>query len=194
MFIVQQIKLTERLKGIAGFFLWVCGYSDPLMSREILKSILMKINPCLARWSLHLSELFKTYERTKYFIDKKLQIYSGNKDEKRKKKSILHMSSCCSRISRIFIFFFTKIPWFAKWEREREREREREYQKMMRYKTVKKLYYKVKGFLVAGRSEKKCSARLTHYQMTKFRLFQTERVCRRHFQIWWKWKKVIQNR
>ena len=27
-----------------------------------------------------------------------------------------------------------------------------------------------------------CS-RLTHYQMTKFRLFQTERVCRRQFQI-----------
>ena len=24
---------------------------------------------------------------------------------------------------------------------------------------------------------------LTHYQMTNFRLFQTERVCRRHFQI-----------
>ena len=25
--------------------------------------------------------------------------------------------------------------------------------------------------------------KLTHYQMTKFRLFQTERVCRRQFQI-----------
>ena len=33
---------------------------------------------------------------------------------------------------------------------------------------------------------------LTHYQMTNFRLFQTERVCRRKFQIWRKWKKVIQ--
>ena len=33
---------------------------------------------------------------------------------------------------------------------------------------------------------------LTHYQMTNFRLFQTERVCRRQFQIWWKWRKVIQ--
>ena len=30
---------------------------------------------------------------------------------------------------------------------------------------------------------------LTHYQMTNFRLFQTERVCRRQFQIWRKWKK-----
>ena len=33
---------------------------------------------------------------------------------------------------------------------------------------------------------------LTHYQTTKFRLFQTEKVCRRQFQIWWKWQKVIQ--
>ena len=31
----------------------------------------------------------------------------------------------------------------------------------------------------------------THYQ-TNFRLFQTERVCSRQFQIWWKWKQVIQ--
>ena len=37
--------------------------------------------------------------------------------------------------------------------------------------------------------EKSC---LTHYQTTNFRLFQTERVCRRQFQIWWKWQKVIQ--
>ena len=29
---------------------------------------------------------------------------------------------------------------------------------------------------------------LTHYQMTNFRLFQTERVCRRQFQISQKWK------
>ena len=28
--------------------------------------------------------------------------------------------------------------------------------------------------------------------MTDFRLFQTERVCRRQFQIWRKWQKVIQ--
>ena len=33
---------------------------------------------------------------------------------------------------------------------------------------------------------------LTHYQTTNFRLFQTERVCRRPFQIWRKWQKVIQ--
>ena len=33
---------------------------------------------------------------------------------------------------------------------------------------------------------------LTHYQMTNFRLFQTERVCRQQFQIGRKWKKVIQ--
>ena len=33
---------------------------------------------------------------------------------------------------------------------------------------------------------------LTHYQTTNFRLFQTERVCRRQFQILQKWKKVIQ--
>ena len=32
---------------------------------------------------------------------------------------------------------------------------------------------------------------LTHYQMTSFGLFQTERVCRRQFQIWRKWQKVI---
>ena len=33
---------------------------------------------------------------------------------------------------------------------------------------------------------------LTNYQTTNFRLFQTERVCRWQFQIWRKWKKVIQ--
>ena len=33
---------------------------------------------------------------------------------------------------------------------------------------------------------------LTHYQTINFRLFQTERVCRRQFQIWRKWQKVIQ--
>ena len=33
---------------------------------------------------------------------------------------------------------------------------------------------------------------LTHYQTTNFRLFQTERVCRRQFQIGRKWKTVIQ--
>ena len=33
---------------------------------------------------------------------------------------------------------------------------------------------------------------LTHYQTTNFRLFQTENVCRRQFQILRKWQKVIQ--
>ena len=33
---------------------------------------------------------------------------------------------------------------------------------------------------------------LTHCQTTNFRLFQTERVCRRQFQIWQKWQKAIQ--
>ena len=36
------------------------------------------------------------------------------------------------------------------------------------------------------------SVSLTHYQTTNFRFFQTERVCRRQFQIWRKWQKVIQ--
>ena len=34
---------------------------------------------------------------------------------------------------------------------------------------------------------------LTHYQTTNFRLFQTERVCRRLFQIRQKWQIVIPN-
>ena len=33
---------------------------------------------------------------------------------------------------------------------------------------------------------------LTLSQTTNFRLFQTERVCRRQFQIWWKSQKVLQ--
>ena len=33
---------------------------------------------------------------------------------------------------------------------------------------------------------------LTHYQTTNFRLFRTESVCRRQFQIWRKWQKTIQ--
>ena len=37
-----------------------------------------------------------------------------------------------------------------------------------------------------------CISSLTHYQMTNFRLFQIERACRWQFQIWQKWKKVIQ--
>ena len=33
---------------------------------------------------------------------------------------------------------------------------------------------------------------LTLSQTTHFRPFQTERVCRRQFQIWWKWQKALQ--
>ena len=33
---------------------------------------------------------------------------------------------------------------------------------------------------------------LTLSQTTKFRLFQTQRLCRRQFQIWWKWQEVLQ--
>ena len=33
---------------------------------------------------------------------------------------------------------------------------------------------------------------LTLSQTTIFRLFQTERVCRRQFQVWWKLQKVLQ--
>ena len=36
------------------------------------------------------------------------------------------------------------------------------------------------------------SCLLSYRYRTNFRLFQTERVCRRQFQIWWKWQKVIQ--
>ena len=36
-----------------------------------------------------------------------------------------------------------------------------------------------------------CSV-LTHSQMTNFRLFQTERLCRRQFWIWQNWQKVLQ--
>ena len=32
---------------------------------------------------------------------------------------------------------------------------------------------------------------LTLSQTTNFRLFQTERACRRQFKIWWKWQRVI---
>ena len=39
---------------------------------------------------------------------------------------------------------------------------------------------------------KYCFQSLTHYQTTNFRLFQTEGVCRRQFQIGRKWQKVIQ--
>ena len=37
-----------------------------------------------------------------------------------------------------------------------------------------------------------CRKQLTHYQMTNFRFFRIERLCRRQFQIRGKWQKVIQ--
>ena len=46
--------------------------------------------------------------------------------------------------------------------------------------------------LLMHQNEYPWSKGLTHYQTTNFGLFQTERVCRWQFQIWWKWKKVIQ--
>ena len=46
-------------------------------------------------------------------------------------------------------------------------------------------------FLMHGRINSFTSY-ITHYQATKFRLFQSERVCRRQFQIRRKWKKIIQ--
>ena len=33
---------------------------------------------------------------------------------------------------------------------------------------------------------------LTLSQMTNFRLFQIERVCRQQFQNWWQWQKILQ--
>ena len=33
---------------------------------------------------------------------------------------------------------------------------------------------------------------INHFPMINFRLFQTQRVCRQQFQIWWKWEKVSQ--
>ena len=36
------------------------------------------------------------------------------------------------------------------------------------------------------------SCRLNLSQMTNFRLFQTQRVCKQRFRIWWKWQKVLQ--
>ena len=45
---------------------------------------------------------------------------------------------------------------------------------------------------ITDRMQTELESTLTHYQTTNFRLFQTERVCRRQFQIGGKWKKVIQ--
>ena len=37
-----------------------------------------------------------------------------------------------------------------------------------------------------------CGEELNYYHTTNFKLFQTERVWRWQFWIWWKWQKVIQ--
>ena len=42
----------------------------------------------------------------------------------------------------------------------------------------------------ANSSKRPKTVVLTHYQVTDFRLFQTERVCRRQFPIWRKWITV----
>ena len=48
--------------------------------------------------------------------------------------------------------------------------------------------------LVSQRRQKVslCGNGLTFSQTTNFRLFQTKRVCRRQFQILWKWQKALQ--
>ena len=52
-----------------------------------------------------------------------------------------------------------------------------------------------KSFVFQGRYKARLSGQeLTLSQTTNFRLFQTERVCRRWFQIWRKWKKSSSNR
>ena len=51
------------------------------------------------------------------------------------------------------------------------------------------IFQKLKQFFKPWTNE---SRLLTHYQVTHFRLFQTKKVCRRQFQIWRKWQKVIQ--
>ena len=33
--------------------------------------------------------------------------------------------------------------------------------------------------------------KLIPFPINEFRLFQTERLCRRQFQIWWKWQKIL---
>ena len=48
------------------------------------------------------------------------------------------------------------------------------------------------GFNLKCKQGRELSDLLTHYQTTNFGLFQTERVCRRKFQIWRKWQKAIQ--
>ena len=48
------------------------------------------------------------------------------------------------------------------------------------------------NFCMTNKSFDSTQYTLTHYQTTNFRLYQTERVCRRQFQIRQKWQKVFQ--
>ena len=57
-----------------------------------------------------------------------------------------------------------------------------------RIRIVISCYYKSRSYMNSLHTD----IILTHYQTTNFRLFQTERVCRRQFQICRKWQKVIQ--
>ena len=62
-----------------------------------------------------------------------------------------------------------------------------------RQQNSKEVQMKIKNFEDNKLTESKITKfLLTYYQMTNFRLFQTERVCRQHFRIWRKCKKVIQ--
>ena len=53
------------------------------------------------------------------------------------------------------------------------------------------IYTVHKSFCVSS-SEDNCSHYLTLSKTTNFRLYQIKRVCRRQFQIWSKWQKVLQ--
>ena len=53
-------------------------------------------------------------------------------------------------------------------------------------------FYHYRREVMGSKEPNKVKLSLTHYQTTNFRLFQTERVCRRQFQIWRKWQEVIQ--
>ena len=57
---------------------------------------------------------------------------------------------------------------------------------------VLKIDYLQKGQTITGAYYASNLRQLTLSQTTYFRLFQTERVCRRQFQIQWKWQKSLQ--
>ena len=52
--------------------------------------------------------------------------------------------------------------------------------------------YSVKRGLIEFANKIDRNTMLTLSQTMNFRLFQTERVCRWQFQIWWKWQKTFQ--